>query len=125
MNSTPIYTVLGTTDDHTACELCGRDDLKSTVALRDNQTGETVYYGSDCGARATGWTTREITTAAKSADDKRRASEQAQRDAANAERTKRWEDWLESQTGHRSPADALPLLGGFVAARAAYNEATN
>ena len=48
---------IGTTDDTTACEHCGRVDLKMTVVLElldaeGNGAGEVVYYGSTCAARA-------------------------------------------------------------------------
>lgn len=61
----PVFRVLGTTDDVTTCELCGREDLRGTVVLETidadgNGTGDLVHYGSDCGARAAGWTTREM-----------------------------------------------------------------
>ena len=44
---------LGTSDDVTTCECCGKPDLKSTVALSVDG-GDPVYYGSDCAARALG-----------------------------------------------------------------------
>ena len=43
-------TLLGITDEVTTCELCGKTPLKHTYAL--DIDGETVYYGSTCGARA-------------------------------------------------------------------------
>lgn len=54
------YTLLGIADEVNECELCGKSDLKCTMALRThdadgNDTGE-VYYGRDCGSRALGWT---------------------------------------------------------------------
>jgi hypothetical protein len=66
------YRVLGTTDDVTTCEICGKDDLKSTtmVATLDpdgNEAGMT-YAGSDCAAKRTGWTQKQVKDAAKAAD---------------------------------------------------------
>lgn len=51
------YRYLGTTDDTTACEQCGKIELKSTVVLQPldldgNPEGDPVYYGSTCAARA-------------------------------------------------------------------------
>lgn len=48
---------IGTTDDTTACDHCGRVDLKMTVVLElldaeGNGEGEVVCYGSTCAARA-------------------------------------------------------------------------
>lgn len=45
--------LLGITDDHTDCQLCGKTGLKRTVALRDLDGGDVLYYGTDCAARAT------------------------------------------------------------------------
>lgn len=66
--TTTAYEVLGTSDEHTQCQSCGRDDLRGTIALavvsvtvlgNGNEewahTGEVVYFGSDCGARAAGY----------------------------------------------------------------------
>lgn len=88
-----VFRVLGTTDDVTTCELCGRDELRGTVVLEvldveGNGTGELCHYGSACGAKAAGWSTREVVTAAKAADDARRAAEDR---AAEARRAARFE----------------------------------
>src|SRR6266700_3816761 len=68
------YRVLGTTTDVTECGNCGRDDLRYTIVLQHldaegNPDSEAEYFGSDCGARAAGWTQREIRQRARSADD--------------------------------------------------------
>lgn len=66
------FRVLGTTDDVTTCEQCGRADLKSTVVLAalDPEGSEdgVIYAGSDCAAKMAGWTQRDIKDAAKRAD---------------------------------------------------------
>jgi hypothetical protein len=67
-----VFRFLGTTEEVTTCDLCGRKDLKNTVALEPFEGGEIVYYGSDCAARAIGWTQREIVKAAQAADTLRR-----------------------------------------------------
>lgn len=60
MNATaPRFRLLGICDDVTACDCCGKQELKCTMALEEldadgNAVGE-VYYGRDCGARALGW----------------------------------------------------------------------
>jgi hypothetical protein len=46
------YKILGTTDERTTCDNCGKTGLKSTVALDDGIN--VVYFGSHCAARATG-----------------------------------------------------------------------
>lgn len=91
-----VFRVLGTTDEVTMCELCGRDELKGTIVLDEldedgNATGNIVYYGASCGARAAGWTTKEVRKAAEQADDaKREVEREAQRAAFEANRA----EWL-------------------------------
>jgi hypothetical protein len=74
--SDKTFRVLGTTDEVTECELCGRVELKGTVMLGvldvDGNITETVYYGASCGAKATGWTTKEVQRKAKGADAAKR-----------------------------------------------------
>lgn len=45
--------VLGTCDNITSCEECGRDNLKRTVALEYEDAG-IRYLGTQCAANATG-----------------------------------------------------------------------
>lgn len=58
----PTYRILGTSDDVTVCECCGRSDLKSTVVLAALDAGGVVaaetYYGSSCAAKAVGHPSR-------------------------------------------------------------------
>ena len=49
--------VLGITDERCECDCCGRTNLKCTVAIDlcdadGNASGEVVYYGRDCAAKA-------------------------------------------------------------------------
>lgn len=90
--TTTQYEVVGTTQDVTQCQQCGRDDLRGTIALAVvevttgddgneewNHTGEVVYYGSDCGAKAAGYGTgkgRQLRAEAEAAD--RAAARQAE-----------------------------------------------
>jgi len=71
------YRVLGTTDDVTTCECCGRKDLKGTVALQWTVDGAAmglpVFYGCVCAARAVNRPAKEIKAAAKTADDEKAA----------------------------------------------------
>lgn len=68
----PAFKVLGTTDDVTSCEHCGRVDLKGTIRLgildADGNVEDVTYFGAVCGARAAGWTTKDIRKAASAAD---------------------------------------------------------
>lgn len=68
----PVFRVLGTTDEVTECEHCGRVDLKGTIRLgvldADGNVEDVTYFGAVCGARAAGWTTKDIRKAASVAD---------------------------------------------------------
>ncbi|MDY0215236.1 MAG: hypothetical protein RBS24_06985 [Bacilli bacterium] len=46
-----MWKVLGTTEDKTVCECCGKQNLKKTVAL-ENEAGEIKYMGVDCASKA-------------------------------------------------------------------------
>lgn len=78
-----VFKVLGTTDEVTECEHCGRVDLKGTIRLgeldEDGSVGGVTYFGAVCGARAAGWTTKDI----------RKMASKADREAAEAEREAR------------------------------------
>jgi hypothetical protein len=121
----PCFRVLGTSDDYTECQLCGRSDLKSTIALAPldadgNVCGETVYYGSDCGARAAGWTESTITRAARVADEATAVEAARVRRLAADEADRALDAWLVAQTGQTDRLAQLKALGGFSAAMAAY-----
>jgi hypothetical protein len=53
------YRILGSTNDVTTCECCGRDNLKKTVAL-DDYEGNVTYYGETCAAKAMGMKVTEF-----------------------------------------------------------------
>lgn len=52
------YRYVGVTDERITCDLCGKDELKSTVVLyvldEDGNDDEIVYYGSSCAAKVLG-----------------------------------------------------------------------
>jgi hypothetical protein len=84
--NTVAFRFIGTTDDTTTCEHCGREQLKSTIILATldadgNRDGE-VYYGSTCAARAikaqygVKMTAAQVRDAAASAERVRRAEDQ-------------------------------------------------
>jgi len=45
-----MYKIMGITDEVTACDCCGKTNLKRTVVL-DNGSG-IVHFGVDCAAKA-------------------------------------------------------------------------
>lgn len=50
---TTTYTFEAKTDEVTTCECCGKQNLKGTVVLKD-QEGEFKFFGTTCAARALG-----------------------------------------------------------------------
>ena len=89
------FLVLGTTDDVTTCDDCGRTGLTHTVRLGvvDLTTGEVdgeVYFGSVCGARAAGRTVKGFREEARAADRATREAERAARHAAMAAQAAEW-----------------------------------
>ena len=119
------YLYIGMTDSVTACDCCGRSDLKRTMALYDAVLGEEVYFGTSCGARALSMPVK-VLNAEINAIERRRVEE------ANRARAAKWEaekplydafhDWACKQTGEIAACRAWPKLGGFRAAEAAYRE---
>lgn len=72
---------LGTTDEVTTCDCCGRTNLKKTIALMVNDFP--VYYGSECAAKALGMTTKQVKRQTAKADGERFAARmQALHDAS-------------------------------------------
>jgi hypothetical protein len=66
------YRFIGTTDEVTACDCCGRQGLKMTIVLAPVDGGDYVFFGNACGAKAQGWGVKDFNAAAKSADIERK-----------------------------------------------------
>lgn len=47
-----VRKVLGTTEDRTECDNCGKTNLKQTVAL-ELENNQIVYFGTTCASKAT------------------------------------------------------------------------
>lgn len=119
------FKVMGTTNDVTSCELCGRSDLHHTIVLvpldaDGNDAGAPVYYGSECGARAAGWKQSEVVKAAKTADEAAVRAVQAARLAASQVEDALRQTFFVAVTGKTDRAEQIKALGGFTAAFAAY-----
>lgn len=71
------FKILGITDERTECECCGRDGLKKTVAL--DKDGVVVYFGTECAAKATGRSVKDVEKDIRSAA--KLAREEASREA--------------------------------------------
>lgn len=73
------YSYLGTTEEHTTCDCCGKSDLKNTVGIHDLETGEDLFFGVVCAARALKTQVAEVRRGAAAADKVKRAAEAAAR----------------------------------------------
>jgi hypothetical protein len=79
------YEFLGTTDERTTCDCCGKSELKSTVAIRNLDTGEDLFFGMTCAARALKLQVAEVRKGVTAANKAVRVAKQsAARDAAIA-----------------------------------------
>lgn len=120
-----VTKVLGTTDEVTTCDCCGRQGLKKTVALLLPGSDSPVFYGVTCAAVAQRRTIKEIRTEAREADLAKARAAQLEREAASRIEHARWRAFLEtaSSTLPRRSAeivDMIEALGGYRIARDAY-----
>jgi hypothetical protein len=107
--------VLGTTEEVTTCDCCGRQGLKKTVALETD--GGISYYGETCAAQATGRPARDIRSDAKHEDDKTARELSAQAAALAAQRNAKWFAFLNAKCPGMDRAEQIRALGGYSAAR--------
>lgn len=124
MNNEMRFRFLGNTDEVTTCDCCGRSDLKATVALED-ECGTVVHYGVVCAARAMKLTATEVRRGARKADDDKRRAEEAARTAAWRAEYNAFQMWLDARVAPKGDRfRQLEALGGYKAARAAYEAET-
>jgi hypothetical protein len=112
------YTYLGTTDEVDACDCCGKGDLKVTVAIHDDEQGDTLYFGTTCAARALRVKVAEVKTGTARADRaKAEAAAAAAREIAEAKHRADlavYVEWLRTTyivPALQQPADLLELAG--------------
>jgi hypothetical protein len=103
--------ILGTTDEVTACDRCGRTDLKKTVVL--NLEGEIVHFGTECASKTLGQSAKEIRESVKVAQDQARAERMRKMN----EEASAWETFCAPFGGI---FEAVDHFGGFTEARQAY-----
>ncbi len=121
---------LGTSDDVTTCDCCGRTGLKSTVALCIDDSDDVLYYGVVCAARALKTTAKVVRAETKAADDAARdARLRAEWERGRAEDAK-WQAFLDAAApghldwqGKPNRCRQIEALGGYKAARSAYEAA--
>lgn len=107
VRETSTWRAMGSTDEITTCDHCGRDDLKGTVRMVlvseiGEEDGE-QFMGTVCAARMTGRKVTEIRTEAARADREReaaeRAAQQAERDRRDAEEQTVFNAWVLDRYG--------------------------
>ena len=118
------FVTKGTTDDVTACDRCGRADLKATVIIvvadaDGNATGDVRHFGRICAAKHAGRPAAAIAKEARAADaaaarDRRKAAE-----AANAS----FHAFVDAASDAPTHFERIRELGGINAANAAYKAA--
>lgn len=70
------YQIMGTTDERSDCDCCGRSGLKQTVCLVDLESREYVYFGTTCAAKAAKWGVKEVKQAInKAIEDNTKSTE--------------------------------------------------
>jgi hypothetical protein len=88
------FVFLGTTDEVTTCDCCGKSNLKSTVVF--DVAGEIVHYGSTCAARHTGRKVTVWVSEKKAKDEEIRKQVRAAIDS-----TPEFKAWIKRQNdGH-------------------------
>lgn len=110
------YRVIGTTDESTTCELCGKVELKATVMLvpldaDGNDDGDACYFGTSCAAKAAGWTVREVRAGIKRAADEERERKQAERDTVRAVEQEFLRNWYLENHGTPDLHEAAKRAG--------------
>ena len=131
--------ILGTTDEVNTCDCCGRTDLKDTVALQDDETGDIVYYGCVCAAKKRNVPAKQIKSEAKKADEAKAKAARAERNRLDKIEDDKFQSFLDGKTvgmtfsgnyyGQTSPSinrfSQIQALGGWVTARAMYKAENN
>lgn len=112
---------LGNTDEQTTCDCCGKQNLKSTVAI-ETDAGETVFYGVVCAARALKVDAKIVRSESRKADDAKRAAEAAARKKAHDEHFARWSAFLDRRVPQFKGRvfEQWQTFGSMAAARAAF-----
>lgn len=87
-----VYRNLGFTEDVTACDCCGKTDLKGTYCIENLQTGEIMYFGCVCAAKRMQWSKKEFTTKYKT--EEREQTTAAQQEYRRSEEMSNYNNWV-------------------------------
>lgn len=110
---------LGTSDEVTTCDCCGKSNLKSTVALSIDE-GDAVYFGVTCAARALKVQVGDVRKGTALADREKARIEAEKRNAAWKVQQEPWMAFLRTHGKGPLPCDQIDSLGGYKAARAMF-----
>ena len=114
--ATAEFRFLGTTDEVTTCECCGKTGLKSTVAI-EADGGAPMYFGITCAARALGRKVVEIKAGARAADRAAEEAASAARAKADSEARAPWFAFLAARGVGDDVFRRIGSLGGYAIAR--------
>lgn len=122
------YTFLGTSDEVNECDCCGKQGLKSTVAIHDTESGADLFFGVTCAARALKMQVADVKRGTAAADRAREEAARLAREAASRAEHARWTAHLVARTGgirdwsgQYCIARMIEALGGMKAARVGYD----
>jgi hypothetical protein len=114
------FKILGTTEDVTSCECCGRENLKKTVAISLDDA-DPMYFGTTCAARAVGWAAADMRRSIKRVEDEQKEKARLARNARIVAEQCAWFTWLDAHAPNiNSTFEQIQSLGGYQAARAAF-----
>lgn len=112
---------LGTSDEVTTCDCCGKKDLKATVALSIGDA-DPVYFGVVCAARALKMPAKDVRAKNKSADDAKHAAKMEADRAAHQEFMVRWSAFLAKAGTGPGIFEQIQSLGGMERAQAMFEQ---
>lgn len=87
-----IYRNLGFTEEVTACDCCGKVDLKGTYAIENMMTGEIMYFGCVCAANKMNWSKKEFVTKYKT--EEKEQSDASRLEYRHSEEMKSYNTWV-------------------------------
>jgi hypothetical protein len=87
-----VYRNLGFTEEVTACDCCGKVDLKGTYAIENIITGDIMYFGCVCAANKMNWSKKEFVTKYKA--EEKQQSDMAQSEYRKSEEMKAYNNWV-------------------------------
>ncbi len=122
MNTTQDIRFLGTSDEVSTCECCGRADLKSTVAISIDG-GDAVYFGVVCAARAIGRKSAEVKSATAAADRAKTEAERLVRLERERAAQAPWFAFLAANGRGSDVFTRIKSLGGYATAKALFTAA--